>query len=294
MTSPLPTIAGVAAVAAVLGLGGTLGLCVQPSMDNAPSGMNAAQQERLDKAASASLFGQFRSSMADFLWLKVDKYLHNGVDLRGLTPLEREAKTADKVTSSDKGQEGNREHHGDETTVVPSAARDWRGPYGDIERAVQPYKNMEGHTHRDPKEALPLFRLMTWSNPHFVTGYVTGASMIARDSTRYQDAIDFLLEGERNNPESLEIETALGMMYTAKLHQYATGVPFLTRAIALGAARDRQTFTEDEAESYEGAYRWLVLNRREANDPAAAHAAAVEGKRLFPDDVVCRDYLRDH
>jgi hypothetical protein len=292
VSNAVSALAGAAAIAGTLAITGSIAVRVDPIVSQAPAGMSVAQQERVDKAASASLFGQFRSSMADFLWLKVDKYLHSGVDLRGVTPLEREANNADRVTSA-RGEGGNRAHHGDETTVVPSAERDWRGIYGDLERQVQPYKNMDHHTHRDPKEALPLFRLMTWSNPHFVPGYVTGASLIARDPTRYREAIDFLLEGERNNPESIEIEDALGMMYTAKTRQFREGLPFLTRAIALGASRDRQTFTEDESDAYEGAYRWLVLNRREAKDPTAARRAAIEGLKVFPDDVVCRNYLKN-
>ena len=292
--SPLvSTASAVVSIVGALALGGNIALRVEPTIVNAPSGMTSAQQERLDKAASASLFGQFRSSMADFLWLKADKYLHSGVDLRGLTPLEREARNADRVTSA-RGEGGNRVHRGDETTVVPSSERDWRGFYGNIEREVQPYKNMEGHSHRDPKEALPLFRLMTWSNPHFIPGYVTGAAMIARDHSKFREAAAFLLEGERNNPDSIEIGNALGMIYTSRLHEYASARPFLRKAIEVGAARDRQTFSEDEDEAYENAYRWTVLNLRESGDLVAARQAAVAGLKLFPQDVVCRDFLKTH
>ena len=292
MNTLLASLAGTAAAASALTATGAIGLRVEPIVADAPAGMSVSQQERVDKAASASLFGQFRSSMADFLWLKVDKYLHNGVDLRGLTPLEKEAKTADRVTSA-KGEEGNREHRG-ETTVVPSRAHDWRGLYGDVEREVQPYMDMEGHKHRDPKEALPLFRLMTWSNPHFIPGYVTGAMLIARDPKHYEQAVAFLQEGERNNPTSIEIDNALGMMYTAKLRQYSTAIPYLTHAIALSTARDPQTLSDDENDAYQGSYRWLVLCERESGDQITARKVALAGQARFPDDVVCRDYLNTH
>jgi len=61
-------------------------ICVEPTVAEL-RGMIRAQQDRLEQVASASLLGLFRSSMAprwlldgssmaDFLWMKVDKYLH--------------------------------------------------------------------------------------------------------------------------------------------------------------------------------------------------------------------------
>ena len=262
---------------------------VTPLVADAPAGMSAAQQERVDKFASASLFGQFRASMSDFLWLKVDKYLHNGVDLRGTTETEKKQNANDVASAT---ADGNRAHHaGEETTVVPSAARDWRGPFGSIERSVQPYQDMAHHTHRDPKEALPLFRLMTLSNPHFIPGYTTGAAMIARDKTKYGEAQAFLLEGGKNNPNSIEIAEALGSLLTLQKRDFAAALPYLRHAVSLGDARDPQSLSADERDALENAYRSLVLNRREAGDAPAALAAAKKGIALFPDDPVCRHYL---
>lgn len=288
-------VAGVLAIAACCTLSIVIARQVAPVVQNGPSGMTRAEQEHVDQAASASLLGQFRSSMSDFLWLKVDRYVHGGVELRGQTPQEKAAGNADAVTSADGGQEnGNREHRG-ETTVIPSARRDWRGPLGDLERAVQPYQDMSHHTHRDPKEALPIFRLMTWSNPHFIPGYTVGAAMMARGGKDKLDpAIDFLKEGERNNPDSIEIAQALGEMYTSRKRDFPTGMPYLAQAMALGKARDKSTLTDDEDEAFQNAYRWAVLNRREAGDQKAARAYALEGMRLYPGDVVCRDYLARH
>jgi tetratricopeptide (TPR) repeat protein len=279
---------GIVAVAVIGLLTVTNGICakVQPALEST-AGMSQAQQEKLEQVASASLFGQFRTSMADFLWLKTDKYLHNGVDLRGTTDLEKEAGTADKVDSA----KGEVIQHAAETTVVPSERRDWRGFIGNIERQVRPYEDMSNHSHKDPKEALPLFRLMTWSNPHFIPGYIVGSALIAMDRTKTQEAIDFLSEGVKNNPESIEINNALGQMLTSKVRRYNDALPYLRKAIALANARDAKTLTEDEMDAWQNSYRWVVLNRREAGDAAAARQAAIEGLRLFPDDVVCRHYL---
>jgi hypothetical protein len=287
----LATVLGIAVVATTLAGSGFLALRIEPQV-NVSTGLSATAQEKLDQSASASLFGQFRSSMADFLWLKVDKYTHSGVDLRGLTDQEKQTKNADQVSSGDGGKEkGNREHRGDETTVIPSAKRDWRGFYGDLEREVQPYADMEHHEHRDPKESLPLFRLMTWSNPHFIPGYTVGAAMIARDHSKLDDSIAFLKEGMVNNPDSIEIASDLGAVLTNKKRDYIPALAYLKQAVESGNKRDLSTMSDDEKEAYQAAYRWIVLNRREAKDPVAARAAAETGLKLFPDDIVCRHYL---
>jgi hypothetical protein len=287
MSSVVRGALGVLGVAGTLGLGGVVASQVAPVMQDSPTAMTQQQRDRVEQAASASLFGQFRSSMADFLYLKVDKYLHRGVDLRGLTPMEAKKKDADGVTTKDEGFK----HKGDETTVVPSSARDWRGVFGDIEREIKPYQNMEGHEHEDPKEALPLFRLMTWSNPQFVPGYVNGATLLARDKVRIQEAVDFLHEGERNNPSSIEIKAALGQMLTAKQHRLNDGFLPLRDALQLGEKRDMNAMTSDEKDAYRDAFRWMVLNRRDAGDIALARKTAQLGLRVFPDDVVCRHFL---
>ncbi len=277
----------------ILTVGGMISQTVRPKLAP-PAGMSRAQQSKLEEVASASLFGQFRSSMSDFLWLKVDKYLHTGVDLRATTPAEKRAAQVEQAqTALSERNAGFRAHH-DETTVVPSARNDWRGTLGNVERAVLPYQDMRNHTHKDPKEALPLFRLMTWSNPHFIPGYVVGASMMARDKTKYKDAIAFLEEGARNNPQNLEIESAVGMMYTAKTHDYAAGLPHLVAALTVAEARDKQVLTEDEQEAYQNAFRWAVLNLRESKKMNAALQVARRGLDVFPNDSVCRHFLGQH
>lgn len=272
-------------------VGSTLVQKTAPVIEIRGAGMSPQMQERLEESASASLFGQFRSSMADFLWLKVDKYLHNGVELRGLTDQEKKQADIDLAKTSTKDVEGGFAQHAEETTIVPSAKNDWRGILGDVERAVQPYEDMSNHNHRDPKETLPLYRLMTASNPQFIPGYVYGAAMVARDKTKYAEAMAFLREGETNNPNSIEIKTEIGLLLVSKMRQYANGAPSLIEAIQLASLRDPSTLTDDEKEAWQNAYRWLVLSYRYQGDRQNAYQAAVAGLKLFPDDVTCRKQI---
>ncbi|MBC8137991.1 MAG: tetratricopeptide repeat protein [Fibrella sp.] len=264
---------------------------LKPFVQVSSAGLNNTQQTRLDGSAMASLFGQFRTSMADFLWLKADRYLHNGVDMRGMTKWEQESsRKMNRVTNAG-GKDGNREHH-EETTAVPSAKSDWRGWLGDMDRQIKPFKEMGSHDHRDPKEALPLFRLMTISNPHFIPGYTVGAAMIARDKAKYPEAVAYLKEGVTNNPASIEVHAALGEMLIAKLRRHNEALPHLEKAIELAEVRDVSALSEDEKEAWQFAYRWAVLSRRESGDFQAAHDFAVAGLRRFPDDIVCKNHLK--
>jgi len=285
----LAVVAAGLALAAVAVGNGAIDRAARPAVGDAPAGLTAAQQTKLEKVAAASLFGQFRSSMADFLYLKVDKYLHKGVDLRGLTPQEQKAADADAVRTKDSDVAQGFQQHEEETTVVPSAARDWRGVVGDLERATQPSGDMGNHEHADPKEALPLFRLMTWSNPHFIPGYTVGAGLMSRSEP--EEALAFLREGEKNNPESVEIQFALGEMFMARRKQPASAEPHLRRALELSRARDLATMTEDEQEAYEGTYRFLVILLRDAGRHPEAAAIARECLAVFPENTTARNYL---
>ena len=52
-------------------------------------------------------------------------------------------------------------------TAIPSPDRDFRGWMGDLERETGTYRDMHNHTHNEPEQAIPLFRLMTWIDPNF-------------------------------------------------------------------------------------------------------------------------------
>jgi hypothetical protein len=266
----------------------------RPTMEQGPVGLTQEQTEALEEKAQASLFGQFRGSLSDFLYLQVDKFVHEGVDLRGKTEAELK-KDRESVTSNDGVETGVRQHNGTETTVVPGKKEDWRGVLGDIERQVKTYKPMSGHGHRDPKDALQIYRLMTASNPKFLRGWTEGAWLMSRKKgVGPEKALEFLRAGEKANPESIEIASSLGWLLTRDMKRYEEGRIPLERAIALGKARDPETLTTDEEEGLVSAYRFLVNNRKYAGDIPAARLWALDGLVRFPDDPTCKKLLAEY
>lgn len=271
-----------------------LSQAARPVVEKAPQGLTHEQSEALEEKAQASLMGQFRGSMSDFLYLQVDKFVHSGVDLRGMTDKEKK-KGAEGVTSGDGVEKGVRQHAGTETTVVPSKKVDWRGVLGDIERQVKPYNGMEGHSHKDPKESVQLYRLMTLSNPKFVRGWTEGAWIMAHQKEAGPEkALAFLREGEKANPESIEIASSVGWLLTRNLERYDEALAPLERAVALGNTRDPQSLTSDEEEAFASAYRFLVNNRKYAGDIAGGRRWALEGLKRFPEDPSCRKFLEEY
>lgn len=243
-----------------------------------PAGLEAH-----DSHASASLLGQFRTTLSGWLFLRADLYLHNGVEMRPLTSGEvRAGRTG--VGGSDDGHE---KLHDDSkiVTVIPMARDDFRGWIGDIERAVSAHKDMKGHDHNDPKTTLPLFRLMTWLDPQFTVGWTTGGMIMARDRTPEgtKRVVAYLQEGLRHNPKSIDISQTLGYIVLTRQGQLREAIPLFDQAREVGWA-NREHLSEAEREALLQSYRWLSLCYRDTFQFGPLKDTVAEGLSLFPDD----------
>lgn len=235
--------------------------------------------------ASASLLGQFRTSASSWLWLRTDLYLHNGVEMRPLSEAEQRAGRKG-VGSSDKDL-SKVMNDDNVVTSIPSPDRDFRGWFGDLERATAAYHGMEGHTHNDPKQALPLFRLMTWLDPNFIDGWTAGATVIARqrDDEGTRKALEFLGEGLRANPSSTAILNDTAFMYITRKKDLRTAIGYLETARKAGKKNFGQMVDEDK-EELDQIYRWLALCERDLGEQQAMKEVLDEGASMFPDDAV--------
>lgn len=245
-----------------------------------PAGLDAHETH-----ASTSLLGQFRTSFSGWMWVRTDLYLHNGTRMRPLT----EGEIARGVTGgSHANEEDNHLHDASATTtVVPPKERDFRGWFGDVEREVTTYRDMKGHEHQSPKQTLPLFRLMTWVDPQFIPGWVTGATVIAwrGDKEDFQKAVNFLEQGSRANPRSPAIYSEIGFMQARRLENLDRAVVAFERAREVGA--QQQLDPEDaEGEGLLYAYRWLGLIYRDQGEYNEMESVLREGLEVFPDDPV--------
>lgn len=271
---PLGLLAGV----------GLVGSQVDPVREETNPPVRLTSLDAHDESASASLLGQFRTSITAWLWVHTDLYLHNGVQMRPITQAERRA----GVEIAHSAKDGHEELHKDiAVTVIPAPERDFRGIFGDVERATGAYKDMRDHAHNDPKQSLPLYRLMTWLDPQFVDGWTNGAMVIARDRTpaASKKALDFLLEGLKENPTSADLLATIGYTYLSRLKDLSTAVVYLRRAIDAGAPR-LKSMSDAERDGLENAFRWLALCYRDLGNHRAMVDVCAYGSSLFPDDKI--------
>ena len=241
--------------------------------------------EVADTHASASLLGQFRTSTSSWLWLRTDLYLHNGVELRPLTEDELKAgKTGVGSAEKDLGKAMNDDAV---VTSIPSPDRDIRGWLGDLERDTAPYRDMHNHTHNDPEQALPLFRLMTWIDPNFIDGWTVGSTVIARDQSEKgtDKALAFLNEGLANNPESVSVLDSIAFIEITRKKDLPKALEYLEQARKAGLANLKQ-LPEEEKEEFAQVYRWLALCYRDLTESDKMDAVLREGRQIFPDDAV--------
>jgi hypothetical protein len=260
-------------------LGGWLHATVAPQMD-APQALSDVDQEHLETAAPASLFGEMRGSVADYLWMKADRIIHSGVEMRALTLSERRRSERWRSSQAPGSETAVARHEEGETTVVPNKEADHRGILGDLERQIKPYMDMRHHRHRDPGETAALFRLMTWANPRFIAAWVVGANVLAENLNRPADAVKFLREGAEKNPDSLQIQVEIGRYLLYRYHQGPTAEEYFRRAIALGAARP--ALSQEETDAWENAHRWLMIQYHVTGRHRQAQQIALLALRRFP------------
>ncbi|MCX7993424.1 MAG: hypothetical protein N2651_07115 [Fimbriimonadales bacterium] len=231
-----------------------------------------------DKKAMASVAGEFRGSLAGYLWAKTDEYTHGGVRLRPMTEREKQQGTAHAACSADELHD----HH-DETGVIPEPERDPRWLWGDIERAIKPYFDVRHHFHRPVREVLHLYRFMTWVDPTFVPGYLVGSQMILFDNKKnLSQALTFLEEGARQNPKSIAIFTELGRYHLLYTGRYDLSEQYLLKAIENGT--NWMPSNPFEQEGLLHAYRWLALKAYKQGELGKMRTWAWRGLQRFPDD----------
>ncbi|MEZ0327619.1 MAG: tetratricopeptide repeat protein [Fimbriimonas sp.] len=272
--------APLAIIAAAVGLGAVAtnyADIVSPA--HAPAGLEAHEE-----VAGASVLGQFRTSAAASLYLRTDLYLHGGVELRPMTEQEKRAgRQGSGVKPGETAILGDESHL---VTSIPPKESDFRGLLGDLERETGAFKDMHHHKHNDAETAFPLFRLMTWVDPEFITGWTTGSMLLTGEKTEetVARALEFLQAGLKANPDSPEIMTRIGVLIAAKEERIPEGLEWFERARV--AALKRPNTTPDQQEALSESYRWLLIAADRLGKTERVRAIVEEALQKFPDDPV--------
>ncbi len=74
----------------------------------------------------------------------------------------------------------------------------------------------------DDEALMPLVRLITWLNPHFIDAYALGGQWLAFHFDRPREATEFYEEGIRNNPRSFALLNGAAWVYWRFEQEYTT------------------------------------------------------------------------
>lgn len=211
---------------------------IQPRKYTGGTSRDFQAKEQVNRSALGLILGEFRTSLSDMFYLQTENFLHYGVAFK---PHDDEKhSTSDELVSElemgiadDHDQDHdpvhvhdeNCEHHahGDEVlTVIPTAEKDYRSWLGNLHREIKPWQ-APGAAHRlsSDAEVIPLFRMMTLADPHYVRGYQVGSYWIQRLDTAAARA--FLEEGLEKNPEAFELYLMRGFLGLKQARRVGSG-----------------------------------------------------------------------
>ena len=98
------------------------------------------------------------------------------------------------------------------------------GPRKDVKPSADLFKS-EG------EQILPILRLITWLDNHFIKAYDFGGYFLAITLNQPQEGIDFLEEGIMNNPKSYDLYQGLAYIYFHKMKNYTMAINYAKKAL---------------------------------------------------------------
>ncbi|GAB4318536.1 MAG: hypothetical protein Kow0059_12100 [Candidatus Sumerlaeia bacterium] len=271
-----------------------------------------------NSSAAAMILGEMRASASDLLFIKTERYLDHGiayephlkeeilsVTAEGRAIDERQAEAAAGPHAHD--HEHDAEEGGYPKTIIRTAAEDFRGFIGHLQRRIKPWRDPRmPHEHTGGTELLPWYRLMTLADPHNARAYAIGAWWLKQHDLA--EAIRFVEEGLRYNPQAFQLHYALGSLLYKKalalrgrgaaaqqatpeeIELYTRARGEFLRAAEMGLARRPAGWTPEMEDQPEGTGAWTLY---EDEDVRAAARFAVLLERNFGDPVKALAMARD-
>lgn len=189
--------------------------------------LNASfRQHLLPQKAEADIiermFGSLRVFVGDWAFMKAEEYHHRGLPFeKALAYHQGELMSAERAARA-----GQHKEHAE----AEEATREGIGLY----MKLYPQVKVTADSHLKPadeKEVLPWFYIEVAFNPYDIRGYVMGAYWLDRVGKR-EESFKFLREGEKNNPDSAQILSALGELYFRE-NNYEDAAMYLERSCRL-------------------------------------------------------------
>lgn len=231
-------------------------LIAAPSIRNRTAAEKAAISQTMmgdlearNQNAFALILGEIRATAADLMFIKTERYLHSGIAYKPHINMNKMATTGVATANPDAHHHqpdenepppkepdhnhgpgescpecANDDHDDHEggccpggvPTLIRTAAEDFRGFIGRLERETKPFQDPKlSHKHGRSQELLPWYRVMTLTDPNNVRGYMIGA-MLLTFAKQHHEALSFLQEGiekNRGNPQAFRLYASLAQVH---------------------------------------------------------------------------------
>ncbi|MFA6321057.1 MAG: hypothetical protein WCY36_04280 [Candidatus Omnitrophota bacterium] len=167
------------------------------------------------------MFGSLRIFVGDWAFMKAEEYHHRGLPFEQALAYHKGESLFDEVVKTAE------KHEHEEHDAGPAK-------YANFYEKLHSQVRVTADSHLKPeeeKEVLPWFYVEVAFNPNDIRGYVLGAYWLQRIG-RNDESLKFLKEGAVNNPDSAQILSAIGELYSKK-GDHKNTVIYLERACKL-------------------------------------------------------------
>ncbi len=222
------------------------------------------------------MFGDGRKLFANQFFTMADVYFHSGYYP---SIFDKKSEEQKEIIAASHGKKESEEDEKNEDFL--GKPKDWLDAFGRNFRIVQ-------HTHLEAgkeREILPWLRLAADLDPQKIETYTVGAFFLREHLQRPDQAVDFLREGLRANPDSCELIFELGRIYYESRHDldrarniWLLGVNKFFKLAPDRQKEDKLIFEEivvhlarleDDAGRYEEAINWFHVAQKVSPVPGA-------------------------
>jgi tetratricopeptide (TPR) repeat protein len=220
-----------------------------------------------DKDILNRVFGELRTYLSSAAYINADIYFHGGLydfheECSLLTPAH--------MSSHEEKEHDRHEHsHHTQKSILNPLIR------------ISEKLSIARHRHitgNEEKELLPWMLYSAKLNPKNEKAYVIGGYWLAMRLKKVDEAISFLHEGIRNNPESWEIYLMLGEIYLVTLKDYQNARIYFEKAKDLAENKKADKF------DIRSIYSFLAEAYDKTGDPEKAFNLYTRLLKYFPED----------
>ena len=189
--------------------------------------------------------GEAKALVSDLSYLKADEYYHGGVKHKDLEPHICPFRDKNARREEPEHKHACKKKHGKEKfpgfNILPRIGG---------ELSIHAVKHLHGE---EEKEVMPWLYYSVKLNPHNVEAYVVGAYWVGCRLGKADEALKFLREGMKHNPDAWQIYSEAGGLYFHQKQNYIQAIKLYSKAESLMSDKNADKFDKSHTFTFLGA-----------------------------------------